>query len=227
MVAHHCFAHFLLHGSSDPLLNRNAHHQQIHPLRPIQTRHHHTCSDIPPTLTHLTSHGTAHMVAIHNKPITTRTAVAIATLTFSNDQPYTALATSTLKKGDALAVARIAGIQAVKRTADLIPLAHPGLGVTGVEIDVDLVTPSASATKETGAESPYGAVHLRCSVTCTGRTGVEMEALCGVSVAALTMFDMCKGLDKRMVIGDVKVIKKSGGRSGDWELEDLRGGELG
>ena len=128
----------------------------------------------------------------------------------------------------------------MKKTSDLIPLAHPGLGVTGVEVQVDLIAPvgpegavgKGTGTKSEGSgvntprgdgiEAPHGAVHLSCSVTCVGRTGVEMEALCGVSVQ-LSLCSICaRGLDKRMVIGDVKVVRKSGGRSGDWEVEDGR-----
>nr|KMM72359.1 molybdenum cofactor biosynthesis protein 1 B [Coccidioides posadasii RMSCC 3488] len=113
------------------------------------------------------------------------------------------------KKGDVLSVARIAGIMAAKKTADIVPLAHPGLGITGVEVDIQ-ACPSSGSDPE--------------SVHCFGRTGVEMEALTSVVGGALTVFDMCKAVDKGMVIGEARVVRKKGGKSGDWEEAKRVGG---
>ena len=195
------------------------------------------------------------MVPITSKPATSRTATAVATLTFSTPATYHALISATLKKGDALAVSRVAGIQAAKKTADLIPLAHPGLSLTGVEVQIGLVPPAeeeaelgpgpaagaggeAKTTQSTGEKgaaaaaggggaspSPHGAAHLSSTVSCLGATGVEMEALVSVATAALSLYDMCKGIDRGMVVGGVRVVEKRGGRSGDWiwDGRDARG----
>ena len=110
-----------------------------------------------------------------------------------------------MPKGDALAVARIAGIMAAKRTPDLVPLCHP-LAISGVEVDLELV----------GAEPAGGSIEITATVRTADRTGVEMEALTAVSVAALTVIDMVKAVDKLARITDVEVVAKSGGKSGDW-----------
>ncbi|KAI5296155.1 hypothetical protein KEM52_005405 [Ascosphaera acerosa] len=119
-----------------------------------------------------------------------------------------------LAKGDVFAVARVAGIMAVKKTADLIPLAHPGLGITGIELDVSLSSEMASD------DSKFGGVDIIATVSCDGRTGVEMEAMTGALGAALTVYDMCKAVDKGMIIGQACVIKKVGGKSGNWQLKE-------
>lgn len=119
---------------------------------------------------------------------------------------------------------------AAKRTADIVPLAHPGLGITGVEIDVEVIhphppSPSSSSDasnpdsylEKNGLEMPHGGLAITSTVTCFGRTGVEMEALTAVMGAALTAYDMCKAVDKGMVIGGARVVRKKGGKSGDWE----------
>lgn len=176
-------------------------------------------------LSHLTSTGDAHMVDISHKPPTRRAATAKAFLLFSNSHPYTSLTQKSLAKGDATAVARLAGIQAAKKTADLIPLAHPGLGLTGVKVDIDLLWPSTEThamkpddyVGETGFE--FGGVKITAYVSCDGKTGVEMEALTAANVAALTMYDMCKSVDKHMVITGVRVTMKKGGKSGRWSVE--------
>jgi len=144
-----------------------------------------------PEFTHLNEHGAARMVNVGTKPIQQRHAVAAARLVC---QPATlrALRAQALPKGDALVVAQVAGIQAVKRTADLIPLCHP-LPVEHVEIEFALRP---------------GGVSITCSVRTGAKTGVEMEALMGVSVAALTLYDMCKAVDKAMRIEGVRVVKK-------------------
>lgn len=177
-------------------------------------------------LTHLTSTGDAHMVDIGHKMPTRRSAAATAFVLFSNIKPYVALTDSTLPKGDAVAVARIAGIQAAKKTADLIPLAHPGLGITGVKVAIELLPPSATKedrdirspmAKEAGFA--FGGVKIIAHVSCEGKTGVEMEALTAANVAALTIYDMCKAVDMHMLISGVRVIMKNGGKSGSWKLE--------
>ena len=152
-----------------------------------------------PRLTHVRGDGTAHMVDISAKAVTAREASAAGRVLLSG-AAVAAVRDGTVPKGDALAVARIAGLQAVKRTPDLIPLCHP-LSLSGVVVDVDVVD---------------GGVDLRATVRTTDRTGVEMEALTAVTVAALTVIDMVKAVDKFAVITDVRVESKSGGKSGDW-----------
>ena len=152
-----------------------------------------------PTFTHLDTSGNAHMVDVGDKAVTKRRAVARATVN-TTPEVARAIADGSMKKGDVLSVARIAGIQAAKRTPDLIPLCHP-LPVTKVSVDL------------TVGES---AVHIEATVETVGQTGVEMEALTAASVAALTVYDMCKSADKAMTITDVALWEKSGGRSGDF-----------
>ncbi len=174
---------------------------------------------------HLTSTGDAHMVDISHKPPTRRAATARAFLLFSNIDPYTSLTKNSLSKGDAIAVARIAGIQAAKKTPDLIPLAHPSLGITGVKVDIDVLSPSTKSHAlkpddymgEGGIE--FGGVKITAYVSCDGKTGVEMEALIAANMAALTMYDMCKSVDKHMVITGVRVTMKKGGKSGPWSVD--------
>jgi cyclic pyranopterin phosphate synthase len=150
-------------------------------------------------LTHLRDDGTAHMVDVSAKDVTVRTASAEGTVLLS-PTAVAALREGTVPKGDAIAVARIAGIQAAKRTPDLVPLAHP-IAVHAVEVDLEVVD--------------HG-VLVRATVRTADRTGVEMEALTCVSVAALAMVDMVKAVDRRATITDVRVTAKTGGRSGDW-----------
>ncbi|MBA3946405.1 MAG: cyclic pyranopterin monophosphate synthase MoaC [Herpetosiphonaceae bacterium] len=161
--------------------------------------------DQPQTeLTHLDARGQAHMVDVSAKATTERLAIARGSIAM---QPATlALITAgELPKGDVLATARIAGIMAAKRTSELIPLCHP-LFLSGVA--VELMPDSASNT-----------VQIEARVRSTGQTGVEMEALTAVSVAALTIYDMCKAVERGMRIGDIRLVQKSGGRSGDISLE--------
>jgi cyclic pyranopterin phosphate synthase len=159
----------------------------------------HTVGERPAGLTHVRSDGTAHMVDVSAKAVTTREASAAGRVLLSA-AAVAALRGGTVPKGDALAVARIAGIQAVKRTPDLIPLAHP-IAVHGVEVDVVVEDDGASIT---------------ATVRTADRTGIEMEALTAVAVAALALIDMVKAVDKHGRITDVRVTAKSGGRSGDW-----------
>ena len=148
---------------------------------------------------HLDAQGNARMVDVGNKDATRRRAVARGAIVMK-PETSTAIANNGLPKGDVLAVARIAGIQAAKKTSDLIPLCHP-LMLTSVS--VDLVVGD-------------GVVNIEACVETTGLTGVEMEALTACSVAALTLYDMCKAIDKTMEIGQIALWEKSGGRSGDF-----------
>jgi cyclic pyranopterin phosphate synthase len=154
-----------------------------------------------PGLTHLRHDGTAQMVDVSNKAQSTREATATATVR-STAEVLALLGGGELPKGDALAVARIAGIMAAKKTPDLIPLCHP-LPIAKVTIDFEL-----------DAES----VTVFATVKTRGVTGVEMEALTAASVAALSVYDMIKAVDKHAVLTDIKVLAKSGGKSGDWTL---------
>jgi cyclic pyranopterin phosphate synthase len=151
-------------------------------------------------LTHLDAEGHARMVDVGGKAITSRQATATGRITMS-DEALAAIRDGLVKKGDVLAVARVAGIMAAKRTSDLIPLCHP-LPLTRVVLDLVIEEDCIAAT-----------------ATCAtdGKTGVEMEALTAVSVALLTVYDMAKALDRGMVIGGVRLLAKSGGKSGDWQ----------
>ena len=150
-------------------------------------------------LSHLRADGTAHMVDVSAKDVTVRTASASGRVLLSAEA-VSALRGGTVPKGDALSVARIAGIQAAKRTPDLIPLAHP-IGVHAVEVDL--------VVSDEGVE-------LSATVRTADRTGVEMEALTAVAVGALALIDMIKAVDRHARITDVRVTAKSGGRSGSW-----------
>jgi cyclic pyranopterin phosphate synthase len=151
-------------------------------------------------LTHLNAKGEAHIVDIGDKAVTRRRAVAQARITALPETIATILAGG-LKKGDALAVARIAGIMAAKKTADLIPLCHP-IPLTKVSVDIE-------GDGET-------CIVITATAETTAQTGVEMEALVAASTAALTLYDMAKGIDRAMTIGDICVLEKSGGKSGDF-----------
>lgn len=163
-------------------------------------------SESPAGLTHLNAAGEARMVDVSQKPVTARTATAAGRVLLS-PSCVAALRDGTVPKGDALAVARIAGLQGAKRTPELIPLCHP-LFVSGTDVHLEVLDDG---------------VEITATVKTTERTGVEMEALTAVSVAALTMIDMVKAIDKLAVITDIRVIAKSGGRSGDWTRADLLG----
>lgn len=154
-------------------------------------------------LTHLNDAGEARMVDVGEKADTHRVAEAQAVITM---QPatLTAIVQSNLKKGDALGTARIAGIMAAKRTSELIPLCHP-IALTKVEVTL---TP----------QPVHNRIHILARAECVGKTGVEMEALTAASVAALTVYDMAKALDRGMVISDVQLLSKRGGKSGDWDV---------
>ena len=153
-------------------------------------------------LSHVDATGAARMVDISDKAVTARSATARGRVEVS-PQVVELLRGEGVPKGDALAVARIAGIMAAKRTPDLVPLCHP-LAISGVEVGLDVVD---------------DAVEISATVRTTDRTGVEMEALTAVTVAALTVIDMVKAVDKHARITDVEVVAKAGGRSGDWSKE--------
>ncbi len=150
-------------------------------------------------LTHLDDTGAARMVDVSAKADTVREAVARGRISMSADA-LTAVREGTTKKGDVLAVARVAGIMAAKKTSDLIPLCHP-LVLSSVTVDFAFNADGITAT---------------ATARLTGQTGVEMEALTAVSVALLTLYDMAKALDKAMIINDIMLISKIGGKSGDW-----------
>ena len=153
-------------------------------------------------LSHVDAEGSARMVDVGGKPETARTARAEGSITMSADA-LAAIERNTVSKGDVMATARIAGIMAAKKTADLIPLCHPlPLTDAGVDLEVDHSLPGLRITA-------WASTH--------GRTGVEMEAMTAVAVALLTVYDMAKALDKGMEISGVRLVEKSGGKSGDWK----------
>ncbi len=158
-----------------------------------------------PRLSHVDAQGAAQMVDVSAKDETMRTAIAAAEVRMS---PATLqlLQAGDLPKGDVLGTARVAGIMAAKRTAELIPLCHPlALSYVGVEFTFD----------EAGSR-----VCIEATVRCHGQTGVEMEALTAVSVAALTIYDMAKAVEKGMIIGEIRLLAKQGGKSGTWQAEN-------
>jgi len=156
-------------------------------------------------LTHLDEQGRAAMVDVSDKAVTTREATAAARVLM---QPETLrlIQAGGHKKGDVLAVARIAGIQAAKRTHELIPLCHPLL-LTGIKVEFDM-------------DEEHSCIHVQARCRVSGQTGVEMEALTAASVAALTLYDMCKAVDRGMQIDAVRLLEKQGGKSGHWQREE-------
>ena len=150
--------------------------------------------------THVDANGNAVMVDVSDKNVTSRTAIACGSITMS-PEAFEAVAEKRAKKGDVLGVAQVAGIMGAKKTAELIPLCHILL-LTKVSVEFSLVPESCR-------------IDAVCTVKCNGQTGVEMEALTGVSTALLTVYDMCKAIDKRMVISDIHLVEKHGGKSGD------------
>lgn len=154
--------------------------------------------------THFDEKGNAYMVDVSDKDITHRTAVAEGGISLSREAVDAVLGKK-IKKGDVFTVAQVAGIMGAKRTADLIPMCHTvGLTNAKIEFDVDEETCMITA---------------RCTAVCDGKTGVEMEALTGATVALLTIYDMCKAMDKSMIISDVHLVSKTGGKSGEYKFE--------
>ena len=155
--------------------------------------------------THFNDQGRARMVDVGEKPVTVRTAVAAARV-LVNEETFRLIKTGGMKKGDVLTVAQVAGVMGAKRTPDLIPMCHPIL-IDGINLELSL-------------DEERCAVEIQATVSCAGRTGVEMEALTAASTAALTVYDMCKAVQKDMVITDLRLIRKSGGVHGDYERSE-------
>ena len=153
-------------------------------------------------LTHFDESGQAHMVNVGDKAITHRIAISTGKINML-PETFKMVEAGTHKKGDVLGIARIAGIQASKKTADLIPLCHP-LALSHVSLEFQINSKDNSITCQVRAET-------------TGPTGVEMEALTAVQVTLLTIYDMCKAVDRGMVMGDIRLLEKSGGKSGEWK----------
>ncbi len=153
-------------------------------------------------LSHVDEHGRVRMVDVTGKDVTRRVAVARGVVTMQAGT-LAAIAEGQMPKGDVLAVARIAGIMAAKKTSELIPMCHP-LNISGVEVRL--------APRETPPS-----VEIEATVRIAGQTGVEMEALTAVSVAGLTIYDMCKAVDREMTVGEIRLVHKSGGKSGTFE----------
>ncbi len=152
--------------------------------------------------THFNDQGRAKMVDVGEKPVSVRTAVAAGRV-LVNPETFALIRSGGMKKGDVLTVAQIAGVMGAKRTPELIPMCHPVL-IDGIDLELRLNEESC-------------AVEIRATVSCAGRTGVEMEALTAVSTAALTVYDMCKAVQKDMVISDIRLLQKTGGVHGDFE----------
>ena len=142
------------------------------------------------------------MVDVGEKPVSVRTAVAAGRV-LVNPETFALIRSGGMKKGDVLTVAQVAGVMGAKRTPELIPMCHPIL-IDGIDLDLRL-------------DEEHCAVEIRATVSCAGRTGVEMEAITAVSTAALTVYDMCKAVQKDMVISDIRLLRKSGGVHGDFE----------
>jgi cyclic pyranopterin monophosphate synthase len=158
-------------------------------------------SDSSQPLTHFDAHGQAHMVDVSTKVETHRVARAGGSI-HMQAATLALIAQGQASKGDVIGIARVAAIQAAKRTADLVPLCHP-LPITRVTVDFTL-------------DDAHSEVHCTAQVETFGRTGVEMEALTAVQIGLLTVYDMCKAVDRGMVMGNIRVLEKRGGKSGDW-----------
>lgn len=156
-------------------------------------------------LTHFDKDGNAVMVDVSGKNVTYRTAVAAGEI-HVGEEIMAAVKGGSVKKGDVLGVARVAGIMAVKRTSDLVPMCHP-LPIQKCSVDYEL-------------DEAAGIIRAFCTVKTEGKTGVEMEALTGVQITLLTIYDMCKAIDKHMVMSDIHLVEKTGGKSGDFHFGD-------
>lgn len=152
--------------------------------------------------THFNEQGRAKMVDVGEKPVSVRTAAAAARV-LVNERTFELIRSGGMKKGDVFTVAQIAGVMGAKRTPDIIPMCHPIL-IGGINLELHL-------------DEERRSVEIEASVSCDGRTGVEMEALTAVSTAALTVYDMCKAVQKDMVITDIRLLRKTGGVHGDFE----------
>ena len=152
-------------------------------------------------LNHFDKNGNAVMVDVSDKPVTHRTAIATGSIQVS-PEIMAAVKSGNVKKGDVLGVARVAGIMGVKRTSELIPMCHP-LPIQKCSVDFEI-------------DEDAGVIRVFCTVKTEGKTGVEMEALTGVQVTLLTIYDMCKAIDKHMVMSEIHLVEKTGGKSGDF-----------
>ena len=157
--------------------------------------------------THFNEQGRAKMVDVGEKPLSQRTATAAGRV-LVNEETFALIRSGGMKKGDVLTVAQIAGVMGAKKTPDLIPMCHPIL-MDGIDLDLTLDEARCS-------------VEIQATVRCDGRTGVEMEALTAVSAAALTVYDMCKAVQKDMVITDIRLVSKTGGVHGDYHREEMK-----
>ena len=155
--------------------------------------------------THFNGQGRARMVDVGEKPVTVRTAVAAGRVLVNRDT-FELIRSGGVKKGDVLTVAQVAGVMGAKRTPDVIPMAHP-IPLDGIDLELSLDEERLS-------------VEIKAVISCGGRTGVEMEALTAVSTAALTVYDMCKAVQKDMVISDIRLVSKTGGVHGDFYREE-------
>ena len=173
-------------------------------------------------LTHVDPSGQAHMVDVGEKAVTRREAAARGRV-WMKPETLDLIRENAAAKGDVLGVARVAGIQAAKNTGELIPLCHP-LSVSGVDVEFSLGDggPETSAAAEATGDTAWVDIEARARITA--QTGVEMEALTAAVVAALTIYDMCKSVDRSMVISDIRLVSKSGGRSGDYSRAGERAG---
>jgi cyclic pyranopterin phosphate synthase len=158
-------------------------------------------------LTHTNNSGKAQMVDVSGKDVSVRTAEAYSEVKIS-DEVLCAIKDNSVKKGDVLTVAKIAGIQAAKKTSDLIPLCH-NIFITKIDVEITL-------------NEEKKCVEIRSMAKTESRTGIEMEALTAASVAALTVYDMCKAIDKSMIISETKLISKTGGKSGEYRIDDSK-----
>ena len=186
-----------LNEEADSIANKEAHQQAGHHLSKLTLENR-------GTLSHLDAQGRARMVDVTAKPNTQREAIARGRISMER-ATLELIKGGKVEKGDVITVARVAGIMAAKRTHDLIPMCHP-LALTHVSVDIDY-------------DNASPALDITATVRTTDKTGVEMEALTAVSIAALTVYDMCKAVDRAMRIGDVRLVRKSGGKSGTIELE--------
>lgn len=157
--------------------------------------------------THFNGQGRAKMVDVGEKPVTVRTAVAAGRVLVNRDT-FELIRSGGVKKGDVLTVAQVAGVMGAKRTPDVIPMAHP-IPLDGIDLELSLDEERLS-------------VEIKAVISCGGRTGVEMEALTAVSTAALTVYDMCKAVQKDMVISDIRLVSKTGGVHGDFYREEMQ-----
>ncbi|MCZ6803496.1 MAG: cyclic pyranopterin monophosphate synthase MoaC [Proteobacteria bacterium] len=153
-------------------------------------------------LTHFNEEGAAHMVDIGDKSVTHRIAIAAGTISMQSET-LSLIKDKGHKKGDVLGIARTAGIMGAKKTADLVPLCHP-LSLTHINIDLTI-------------NDDKNAIYCECRTETEGKTGIEMEALTAVQITLLTVYDMCKAVDRGMIISDIQLLEKSGGKSGTWK----------